>query len=100
MCRISIASKMRGFEDIWAGWNMVIMDTLDEEYKHIDKNILPADTRKQIGERLVELHQANIVYWGSCSSTLTGQGSSVRRAILLTSMKRIYGGQKMCQTVY
>ncbi|PPQ86390.1 hypothetical protein CVT25_003212, partial [Psilocybe cyanescens] len=53
---------MRGFEDISAGWNMVIVDTLDEEYKPNDKNILPANINEQIGERLVEFHQANLVH--------------------------------------
>ncbi|KXN89199.1 hypothetical protein AN958_05902 [Leucoagaricus sp. SymC.cos] len=59
---MGIAPKLRGFEDIGAGWKMVIMDALDEEYKSFDKSILPADTRRQIEERLVELHQANFVH--------------------------------------
>ncbi len=59
---MGIAPKLRGFEDIGAGWKTVIMDALDEEYKPFDKNILPADTGERIGERLVELHQANFVH--------------------------------------
>jgi len=59
---MGIAPKLRGFEDIGAGWKMVIMDALDEEYKPFDQNILAADTRERIGERLVELHQANFVH--------------------------------------
>jgi len=59
---MGIASKLRGCEDIGAGWKTVITDALDEKYKLFDKNILPGDTREQIEERLVELHQANFVY--------------------------------------
>jgi len=59
---MGIAPKLRGFEDIGAGWKMVIMDALDEEYKPFDKNILPADTHEQIRKRLIELHQANFVH--------------------------------------
>jgi len=59
---MGIAPKLRGFEDIGAGWKMVIMDGLNEEYKPFNKNILPADTREWTGEQLFELHQANFVH--------------------------------------
>lgn len=59
---MGIAPKLRGFEDIGAGWKMVIMDTLDEEYKPFDKNNLPADEHEHIRAQLVELHQANLVH--------------------------------------
>jgi len=60
--KMGIVPKLRGFEDIGAGWKMVIMDDLYEEYKPFDKNILPADTGERIRERLVELHLANFVH--------------------------------------
>jgi hypothetical protein len=60
--KMGIAPKLRGFEDIGAGWMMVIMDAIDEEYKLFDKNVLPADTREHIRVRLVELHQAHFVH--------------------------------------
>jgi len=60
--KMGIAPKLRGFEDIGAGWKMVIMDALDKEYKPFDKNVLPADTHEHIRERLVELHQAHFVH--------------------------------------
>ena len=59
---MGIALKLRGFEDIGAGWKMVIMDALDKEYTFFDKSILPAGTQERIRERLVELHQANFVH--------------------------------------
>jgi len=48
--------------DIGAGWKMVIMDALNQEYKHFDEDILPTDTRELIEKRLVELHQAGFVH--------------------------------------
>ena len=35
------------------GSKSVIMNDFDAEYKPFDQNILPADTRERIGERLV-----------------------------------------------
>ena len=59
---MGIAPNLRGFGDIGAGWKMVIMDALDQEYKHFDEDILPTDTRELIEKRLVELHQAGFVH--------------------------------------
>ncbi|KAG5634892.1 hypothetical protein H0H81_000409 [Sphagnurus paluster] len=59
---MGIAPKLRGFEEIGAGWKMVIMDALDMEYQPFDKRTLPVGTEKHLGERLVELHQANFVH--------------------------------------
>lgn len=60
---MGIAPKLRGFEDIGAGWTMVIMDALDEEYKPLDTLALPAmDRREEIRTRLTELHQAHFVH--------------------------------------
>jgi hypothetical protein len=59
---MGIAPKLRGFEGIGAGWTMVIMDALDEEYKTFDKNTLPANTRENIEAGLTKLHQAHYVH--------------------------------------
>ncbi|KAF8810349.1 hypothetical protein BYT27DRAFT_7253936 [Phlegmacium glaucopus] len=59
---MGIAPKLRGFEDIGAGWKMVIMDALDMEYKPFDKNVLPADTHEHIEAQLAQLHQAHFVH--------------------------------------
>jgi hypothetical protein len=60
--QMGIAPKLRGFEDIGAGWKMVIMDALDEEYQPFDKRTLPVGADEYLRERLVELHQANFVH--------------------------------------
>ncbi|KAF8872180.1 hypothetical protein CPB84DRAFT_1799876 [Gymnopilus junonius] len=59
---MGIAPKLRGFQDIGAGWKMVVMDTLDEEYQAFKKGSLPVGAEKYLKERLVELHQANFVH--------------------------------------
>ena len=59
---MGIAPKLRGFEDIGAGWKMVIMDALDEEYEPFDKITLPVGAEEYLRGRLVELHQANFVH--------------------------------------
>ena len=60
--QMGIAPKLRAFEDIGAGWKMVIMDALDEEYQPFDKRTLPLGADEHLRERLVELHQANFVH--------------------------------------
>jgi len=60
--KVGIAPNLRGFMDIGAGWKMVIMDALDQEYKHFDEDILPKDTCELIKKRFVELHQAGFVH--------------------------------------
>ena len=60
--QMGIAPKLRGFEEIGAGWKMVVMDALDEEYQPFDKRILPVGADEHLRERLVELHQANFVH--------------------------------------
>jgi hypothetical protein len=59
---MGVAPRLRGFEDIGAGWRMVIMDTLDMEYKPFNKHAVPARTCEDMKERLVELHQAHFVH--------------------------------------
>src|SRR4051812_17640049 len=59
---MGIAPKLRGFEDIGAGWKMVIMDFLDKEYEPSDKRTLPLGAEEYLRERLIELHQANFVH--------------------------------------
>ncbi|TDL19937.1 hypothetical protein BD410DRAFT_394386 [Rickenella mellea] len=59
---MGIAPRLRGLKDIGAGWKMVIMDALDEEYKLFDIDMSFVDIREQIRARLVELHQANLVH--------------------------------------
>jgi hypothetical protein len=59
---MGIAPKLSGFEDIGAGWTMVIMDALHEEYKPFDRNALPAGTREHIRAGLDELHRAHFVH--------------------------------------
>jgi hypothetical protein len=58
--KMGIAPKLRGFEDIGAGWMMVIMDALDE-YKTLEAAPSP-DTREPIRAGLIELHQAHLVH--------------------------------------
>jgi tRNA A-37 threonylcarbamoyl transferase component Bud32 len=60
--KMDIAPKLRGLEDIGAGWKMVIMDTRHGEYGPFDKDTLRAGTCGQRGESLAELHQANFVH--------------------------------------
>jgi hypothetical protein len=59
---MGIAPKLRGFQGIGAGWTMVIMDALNEEYKTFNKNSLPQDTRENIEAGLTKLHQAHFVH--------------------------------------
>ena len=59
---MGIVPKLRGFQDIGAGWTMVVMNALDEEYKIFDKYSLPADTREHIEAELNELHRAHFVH--------------------------------------
>ena len=59
---MGIAPELRGFEDVGAGWKMVIMDAIDEEYKPFDRENLPAGTGELIRERLAELHQASFAH--------------------------------------
>lgn len=59
---MGIAPKLRGFEDIGAGWKMVIMDALDEKYQPFDKRTLPVGAENYLRRRLVELHQVNFVH--------------------------------------
>jgi hypothetical protein len=59
---MGIAPNLRGFQGIGAGWTMVIMDALNEEYKTFNKNSLPADTRENMEAGLTELHQAHFVH--------------------------------------
>jgi tRNA A-37 threonylcarbamoyl transferase component Bud32 len=59
---MGIALKLRGFEDIGAGWSMVIMDALHEEYKPFNRNALPAGTHEHIRAGLDELHRAHFVH--------------------------------------
>lgn len=59
---MGIAPKLKGFEDIGAGWTMIIMDALDEEYQPFDKRTLPVGANEQLRELLVKLHQANFVH--------------------------------------
>ena len=59
---MGIAPKLRGFEDIGAGWKMVIMDALDEEYQPFDEITLHVGAEHFLRERLVQLHQANFVH--------------------------------------
>ena len=58
---MGIAPKLRGFEDIGAGWKMVIMDALDE-YKPFDERTPPEGAEKYLKKKLVELHLANFVH--------------------------------------
>ena len=46
---MGIAPKLKGIEDIGAGWKMLIMDTRDGEYGPFDKDTLPAGTHGQRG---------------------------------------------------
>ena len=59
---MGIAPKLRGFENIGAGWTMVVTDALDEEYTSFDKGVPPSGTQKYLTERLAELHQAHFVH--------------------------------------
>ncbi|KAG5635658.1 hypothetical protein H0H81_010494 [Sphagnurus paluster] len=59
---MGIAPRLRGFEDIGAGWKMVIMDALDEEYEPFDHSTLPEGAEELLRDRFVELHQANLVH--------------------------------------
>lgn len=59
---IGIAPKLRGFEEIGAGWVMVVMDALDEGYMPFDKKTVHFDVEKFLRERLIVLHQANFVH--------------------------------------
>jgi hypothetical protein len=112
--QMGIAPKLRGFENIGAGWKMVLMDALDEEYQPFNKRTLPVgaentseiDWSNSIKPTLCTAMYEMSTSWlgrmasrGLCSSTLTGQGSSARRAILLMSTKWISGGQTMCRMV-
>ena len=58
---MGIAPRLRGFKDIGAGWTMVIMDDLTEEYKPFNKEAPGAD-EADIEARLKELHQAHFVH--------------------------------------
>ena len=60
---LGFGPKLRGFEGIGAGWTMVVMDDLSEEYEPFDKNALDADTHEtDIRKGLNELHQAHFVH--------------------------------------
>ena len=59
---MGIAPKLRGFEKIGAGWTMVIMDDLGEEYKTLNNNDLPVGTREHMRAGLDELHRAHFVH--------------------------------------
>lgn len=60
---MGIAPELRGFEEIGAGWTMVIMDALNADYQRLDQCLAPAKgTHELIKARLVELHQAHFVH--------------------------------------
>ena len=53
MCKSGYCSKPERFYGYRC---QIIMDALDQEYKHFDEDILPIDARELIEKRLVELH--------------------------------------------
>jgi hypothetical protein len=58
---MGIAPRLRGFKGIGAGWTMVIMDDLSEEYKPFNKEA-PGAGKADIEAKLKELHQAHFVH--------------------------------------